>query len=542
MTAPPTARSIRFRLDQNAVNGFAEFSGDRSALHVDERFARRSMYRRTVAHGVLPLLLLSQLPVGDAGARRLRRISARFLKPAHPGDEVVLRAWHEEGAPQSGETVRFVLEQARNGTCLTEGSCELELLQSDIPDAPASQPAPLLIDPVGEAEHRLEDIKKGSEDRLRFAVGAPQVAGLRALVGQVGAGAQGFAFHPRPLLGLCAVSTLVGMRLPGRHATLTGLDLTFPSIEPADSGALLSARVSLVSSSTSTIATEVHARTDGGQVFFEGTLNARVNEPPLRGLSLQELKARKVGLDFNGKVVLITGASRGIGALAAKLFALHGARVAINCAVTVEEAEQVRKEIEAEGGAAIVCQADVGNREAVGEMVRKVQERLGPVEVLVNSAGPDTNPIAFTKLSWSDMERDLDVVLKGAFHCTQAVLPAMIERGRGAIVNVSTTFTEAPPPEQTRYVVAKSALVGLTRSLAVELAPHGIRVNLVAPSFALTDLTRDVPKILLREKKSPMGRLASAEEIAQAIVVLASDLLPFTSGQQIVLAGGAPPF
>ena len=142
------------------------------------------------------------------------------------------------------------------------------------------------------------------------------------------------------------------------------------------------------------------------------------------------------------------------------------------------------------------------------------------------------------------MERDLDVVLKGAFHCIQAVLPRMIERKRGAIVNVSTVFTEAPPPEQTRYVVAKSALVGLTRSLAVELAPHGIRVNLVAPSFALTDLTRNVPKILLREKKSqvPMGRFATTEEIAQAILVLGSELLPFTSGQQIVLAGGAPPF
>jgi 3-oxoacyl-[acyl-carrier protein] reductase len=177
-------------------------------------------------------------------------------------------------------------------------------------------------------------------------------------------------------------------------------------------------------------------------------------------------------------------------------------------------------------------------------MMAAIQARYDTVHILVNNAVADAYPIPFMELTWDHLQRDLDVTLKGAFNCCQEVLPLMQRNGGGKIINLSSVFTDTPPPLQTKYVVSKSALTGLTRSLAVEFAPHHIQVNLVQASIVETDLSKHVPKIFLSGMKhdTPMKRHASTSDVAKAVVFLASALSSFTTGQRILVTGGNPPF
>ena len=171
-------------------------------------------------------------------------------------------------------------------------------------------------------------------------------------------------------------------------------------------------------------------------------------------------------------------------------------------------------------------------------------EQYGTVHALVNNAVGDFYPIPFRELTWERLQQDLDVVVKGAFYCCQEVLPLMVANGGGKIVNVSSIAVDDPPPGQSKYVVVKSALMGLTRSLAVELAPHNIQVNMVAASMVETDLVKHIPKLFVAglRNDAPMKRLANTIDVAKAIVMLTSSLAPFTSGQRLVVTGGRPPF
>jgi 3-oxoacyl-[acyl-carrier protein] reductase len=201
-------------------------------------------------------------------------------------------------------------------------------------------------------------------------------------------------------------------------------------------------------------------------------------------------------------------------------------------------------EIEAYGGHAMLAQADVSDRAQVTRVFAEITERFGPVDILVNSAVRDYFASPFLELTWDDMARDLDVIVQGAFHCCQTALPMMMKKRAGKIINVASIAVENPPAGQAKYVTAKSALVGLTRSLAVEFASHNVQVNLVVPSIVETDLSRLVPKMFLDKLKNetPMKRGALPEDVARAIVFLASSLSDFTTGQKIMVTGGNAPF
>jgi 3-oxoacyl-[acyl-carrier protein] reductase len=161
----------------------------------------------------------------------------------------------------------------------------------------------------------------------------------------------------------------------------------------------------------------------------------------------------------------------------------------------------------------------------------------------VNNAARDYRPIPFLKLTWEEIQKDLDVIAKGAFLCCREVIPLMLERGAGKIVNISSLATEVPPPDQAKYVMAKSALVGLTRSLAVEFAARNIQVNMVVPNFVETDFVAHVQEGFRKRiaEDIPMKRLASAHDVAQAVVFLSSAYASFTTGQKIMVTGGAAP-
>lgn len=241
------------------------------------------------------------------------------------------------------------------------------------------------------------------------------------------------------------------------------------------------------------------------------------------------------------RVAIVTGSSRGIGAETAKLLAAHGAKVAVNYKTSRERAEQVLAEIRLKGGEGTLVQADVTVRQQVDAMVRTVQEQLGPVDILVNNAAIGFPVVPFTELRWEDLERKIVGEMAACFHACQAVVPGMARRGRGCIVNVSSGLSRSPSPGYCSHAAAKSALDALSKSLAQELGPCGIRVNVVAPGLTETDATAFVPQ-QVREmiaQHAPLRRIGRPEDVAGAVLFCCVDWSRFVTGNYLPVSGGS---
>ncbi len=239
------------------------------------------------------------------------------------------------------------------------------------------------------------------------------------------------------------------------------------------------------------------------------------------------------------RCALVTGASRGIGRAIAAVLAENGWAVCVNYLERRDAAEELVSELLARGRGAMAFQADVADREAVERMVRAASETLGPVELLVNNAGISRQGL-FQDVDDALWERLLAVNLTGPRNAIQAVLPHMLSEKRGCIVNVSSIWGLRGGSCEVAYACTKAAVVGLTRSLALELAPSGIRVNCVAPGCIETDMVRalgEETRAMLVEE-TPLGRLGRPEDVAEAVAFLASDRAAFITGQVLTADGG----
>jgi NAD(P)-dependent dehydrogenase (short-subunit alcohol dehydrogenase family) len=242
-----------------------------------------------------------------------------------------------------------------------------------------------------------------------------------------------------------------------------------------------------------------------------------------------------------GHVAVITGASRGIGAATALVLAQRGFRVAVNYRSSAEEAEEVVRAAVDAGGEAVAIRADVTDADQVAELIGDTERRWGRIDVVVHNALIPFDVTSFADLSWQQLGGKLDRELRAAFLITKAVVPGMISHGYGRLVFLSTGLSRRPREGMIALGTAKAAMDQFVRYIALELAPHGITANLVAPATVdetkVTDqLTTDQVRHL--GASNPMGRLVSPDEVAKTIAFLASEDSGFTTGAYVPVNGG----
>ena len=243
-------------------------------------------------------------------------------------------------------------------------------------------------------------------------------------------------------------------------------------------------------------------------------------------------------MDLKGKVSIVTGGGQGIGKAIVRKLAEHGSGVVI-VDVNIEQADQTANEMRALGVPALAQRVDVADHAAVAAAVKDVVAQLGRVDILVNNAGI-TRDTLIMRMKPEDFDLVLSINLKGTFNYTAGVLPTMLKQRTGRIVNVASIMGLVGNPGQANYSASKAGVIGLTRTTAKEVASRGVTVNAVAPGFIETAMTQKLPEAVRAEilKRVPLGRVGTPEDVANAVLFLASDLAGYITGEVLVLDGG----
>lgn len=236
------------------------------------------------------------------------------------------------------------------------------------------------------------------------------------------------------------------------------------------------------------------------------------------------------------KTVVITGSSRGIGAATAKLFAENGFNVCVN----YFHSEKAAKELTASLPSAVAVKADISKKADAVALIEAATETFGHVDVLVNNAGIALPPQLVTDVSDADYDRVFDINMKGVHNTVSAVLPQMVNRKSGSIVNISSLWGVVGGSCETVYTASKAAVIGYTKALAKELGPSGIRVNCVAPGFIRTEMNArfSEEEIASFAEETPLCRVGDPQDVAKAVFFLATDMSDFITGQTLCVDGG----
>lgn len=336
------------------------------------------------------------------------------------------------------------------------------------------------------------------------------------------------------MLGASFISTVIGTKLPGDGALWFSQNLEF--LLPVRQGDTLTIRVEVLQKDERSQVVELQTDiiNQHHQTVTKGIARVKITR---QETSRSEPKESS---NVTARVALVVGGSGGIGGAASVALAEAGFDIAVHYFKNNNTARNVVAAITEKGRNANAFHCDVRDQASVGEMVAEINQRLGPISVMVNCSTERIAPIKFTDLRWDDIQLHINNQIQGTFNLVRSIVPHMKNMGYGKIISIDTQYVDAPEANLIAYITAKSALRGFSRSLALDLAPSGIRVNTVSPGMTDTDQLADVPERvrLVTAAKTPLRRLASTEDIAKAIVFLASNQSDFLCGETIRINGG----
>lgn len=537
--------SIEFIITQSMIESFARLSGDYNSMHMDVEVARKSRFRRTIVHGMLPFSFLSIIQQKFPHKKILfKELSGHFNRPVYVGDVISLNINIRHKADDlysfQGQWCRkengeiLLLAKGKLTVCDTKA----DIVENIVDDMLKT----LLLTPTTENQYTIEDLKDQHEV-LSFHVSTKLAEQFsNSVLTTVNEPDKNLQLCPH-LLATLLLSTMVGMRLPGRYATFTRFNITFSQNLALQQEYKLHACLDNVSVEAAHLRANCEIRIKD-DVHASGKFEVAVNSPPRTMLSSAQIKQVAMDFGLTDKVVLVTGASRGIGETTVKLFAMHGVKTVVCYFRGRSDAEAIVKDITEENGEAFAVQCDLTDDRQVANMIQQIVEKYGGINILVNNAVREFTPKDVLELEWKDYLDELEVSVKGMHACCKAVIPIFKKSGHGKIINLSTIAVANPVSGQSRYITAKSAVEGYTKSLAVELAQLDIQVNLVIPNMTDTDLISVIPALFRDRITSERATKRNVQpiEVAQSIVYLASNWSSAMTGQKIVLNLGEPPF
>lgn len=543
----PIKLSIEFTITQNMIESFARLSGDYNSMHMDIEVARKSRFRQTIVHGMLPFSFLSVIQQKFPQQKIVfKELSGHFNKPVHAGDVISLniKVSHKEDNLYSFQG-KWSKKENDELLLLAKGKLTADDIEADDAGRVADdERSSLLLKPATENQYTIKDLKDQHEE-LAFSIStelAEQYA-ESVLTSVNRSGSDNFLRLCPHLMATLLLSTMVGMRLPGRYATFTRFNISYSKNLGLQKKYTLHANLDKVSIEAEHLNACCEIRVDD-DVYATGKYEVVVNSSPKVMLSSAQIKQTAMDFGLDGKVALVTGASRGIGETTAKLFAMHGVKTAVCYFRGQSDAEAIVKDIAEAGGEAFAVQCDLTDDVQITRMIQQITEKYGSIDILVNNAVREFTPKDVLELEWKDYLDEMEVSVKGMHACCKAVIPMFKESGHGKIINLSTIAVANPVSGQSRYITAKSAVEGYTKSLAVELAQLNIQVNLVIPNMTDTDLISVIPA-LFRDRiasERTTQRHVQPIEVAQSIIYLASNWSSAMTGQKIVLNLGEPPF
>lgn len=335
------------------------------------------------------------------------------------------------------------------------------------------------------------------------------------------------------MLGASFISTVIGTQLPGPGALWISQAMDF--LLPVRLGDELTVRCTILKKHERDRLLDLETRivNQHQQTVLQGQGKVKLLQPKAAAAT-----TAPAGLS---RVAIVTGGAGGIGEAVCRRLVADGFQLVLNYHGSQARAQAIVDNLNADGPQALAVQADVSTAAGVDALVSAAQRHFGPVGVLVNNASPRIGPKALADLGWDDLQRQLNVQLKGALLLTQRCSADMRTRGAGRIVNVTSQVIEGTPtPQWTAYAVAKAALAMFSRSMAAELGPAGITVNCVAPGMTDTALIGDIPEKqqLIIARQTPLRRLAQPADVAAAVAYLVADEARFITGHTLDVNGG----
>lgn len=333
------------------------------------------------------------------------------------------------------------------------------------------------------------------------------------------------------MIGASFISTIIGTQLPGDGALWYAQSLEF--LLPVRVGDALTVRAEVIKKHESQNVIEL-------QTDIYNQHRQKVTSGQAKVRLIESEQPAPLSTAAAPRVALIVGATGGIGAAVCQQLAEDGFDIALHYHSGKAAAEKLSQQLASTHRQVLLVQADITQPESVVSMVDAVMRKFGGIFVVVNCATIKVANIKFQQLEWQDMENHWQVNVRGAFNLSKAVIPVMTQQRFGKIINFSSKECEMPSPEWLHYNTAKMALIGFSRSLAVEMAPKGIRVNLISPGMTDTALIADVPEKakLMVAARTPLQRLATPEDVAGVVSFLASSKSDYMTGETLRVNGG----